>query len=331
MARANGNRDSSERVDLFRGGSVVSSLPGAFGASLRETRITALLGYIIAQKPEAFREILNLKGDVLEIGIESDCDGDRADVEIVTTRGTCLIEAKCGATDPSRQARRYRADMRVLLTGLLAPERDGRADKIRYVSWQRMANHLGRVANGSGAPVKFLCGEIVRYLEEHNMVTMKEPVEVYARDVNKEYTLDLFLQAHLYHCWFARNSRLPEAQYFAPHFGWSLACKRAGVLQGISYVAKIEQVLVVDSCDDFKRVLSNTRGKDWTRTHQELLSTVKGRSWKRGDKKSILLLGQPRLVFNPPIGKKYLQPGSGFLIKHFFFFDDLFKAWQRQS
>jgi hypothetical protein len=43
------------------------------------------------------------------------------------------------------------------------------------------------------------------------------------------------------------------------------------------------------------------------------------------------LLGQPRLVFNPPIGKKYLQPGSGFLIKHFFFFDDLFKAWQRQS
>ena len=34
-----------EQIDLLRCGSVVSSFAGAFGSSLRETRLTAMLGY----------------------------------------------------------------------------------------------------------------------------------------------------------------------------------------------------------------------------------------------------------------------------------------------
>jgi len=34
-----------EQIDLLQSGSVVSSLAGAFGGALRETRLTAMLGY----------------------------------------------------------------------------------------------------------------------------------------------------------------------------------------------------------------------------------------------------------------------------------------------
>lgn len=37
--------DDTERIDLLRSGSLVSSLAGAFGNALRETRLTAMLGY----------------------------------------------------------------------------------------------------------------------------------------------------------------------------------------------------------------------------------------------------------------------------------------------
>jgi hypothetical protein len=39
-----------------------------------------------------------------------------------------------------------------------------------------------------------------------------------------------------------------------------------------------------------------------------------------------LLLGEPRLVFNPSIRKERLQKGKGWLSRRFFSFDELFAA-----
>jgi len=39
---------ATAEIPLMRGGEIVSTLTGAFGQSLRETRLTALLGYLIA-------------------------------------------------------------------------------------------------------------------------------------------------------------------------------------------------------------------------------------------------------------------------------------------
>lgn len=48
------HRPDFEEIELLRGGSVVSSFAGAFGGALRETRLTALLGYLIALEPRPF-------------------------------------------------------------------------------------------------------------------------------------------------------------------------------------------------------------------------------------------------------------------------------------
>jgi hypothetical protein len=53
---------------------------------------------------------------------------------------------------------------------------------------------------------------------------------------------------------------------------------------------------------------------------------MKGWNW-RGERYTMLLLGKPRLVFNPPIKKANLQNQPGILVKRFHAFDELFAAW----
>jgi hypothetical protein len=86
-------REEGEHVSLLRGGSQVTSLLGAFGRSLRETRLTAFLGFLIAQHPESFRNLFAFDGDVREVGLETTEDGGRTDIRIDTSRGECVVEA----------------------------------------------------------------------------------------------------------------------------------------------------------------------------------------------------------------------------------------------
>ena len=60
-----------ERIDLLRSGSVVSSFAGAFGSALRETRLTAMLGYLIALEPERFCDIFAFRGRPLSVSLET--------------------------------------------------------------------------------------------------------------------------------------------------------------------------------------------------------------------------------------------------------------------
>src|ERR1700722_17123317 len=110
------NQNATERIDLLRGGSVVSSLAGAFGNTLRETRLTAMLGYLVALEPERFCEIFGFKGKPRAVSLETRHATDRSDIAVETNIGLGIIEAKINATDPLRQSLKYPAKWRVLLT-----------------------------------------------------------------------------------------------------------------------------------------------------------------------------------------------------------------------
>lgn len=115
--------------------------------------------------------------------------------------------------------------------------------------------------------------------------------------------------------------------YFAPHFGQNIAGKHAGIRVGISYVAQIKQIEMVEEWKDVAQVLK--RHQDTTRHWKRLREREYQLHWDthRVEQRSLLLLGEPRLVFNPPILKKHIQGGSGWLSKRFFSFDDLFEKW----
>jgi len=90
----------STQIPLMRGGSIVSTITGAFGPSLRETRLTALLGYLAALDPEPFLRLFGFRGvanrSALSCGMKR--VGRHLDRNQPRSR---VIEAKVDATDHS--------------------------------------------------------------------------------------------------------------------------------------------------------------------------------------------------------------------------------------
>ena len=97
-------------IPLYRGERIVSSLGNSFGGSLRETRLTAIVGYLISLAPMPFLNLFNLREMPAEINLELSEDNGRSDIQLVTSKGTAVIEAKTELINPLKQAQRYNAN-----------------------------------------------------------------------------------------------------------------------------------------------------------------------------------------------------------------------------
>lgn len=314
------------QIELLRGGRVVSTLTGAFGQSLRETRLTALLGYLIAINPSRFLPLFGFRGVAQRVSLEAHHDEGRSDILVETSLGRGVIEAKVDATDPFVQSHRYDARWCALLTHRI-PHRKT-VGNARYVRWQELADLLHSLRRSSSPRLKLLSTDLLVYLQEHRMVKQRDSVEIYAREINEPITLRLFLKAQLYGCKYEAGSRLAEALYFAPHFGMSIAKGHAGVSVGISYIARIDSLGNATTWQEFQELMQQKRGRTWWNQNRALLKELRHDwTWNKTTHKSFLLLDTPRLVFTPPVRKERLQKGKGWLSKRFFSFDELFAAW----
>lgn len=319
---------SFEQIELLRGGAVVSTLLGAFGGSIRETRITALLGFLIALNPNPFLEFFGFKGKALSVRLENMESDGRSDIRIETSEGIGIVEAKVGASDPLEQSKKYNADWKVLLTQRVSSASIKGARNTNYLNWQKIASLLDTLSRSRNSKVKFISQDLYNYLEEFHMVKRRESVEIYAREINEEITLAFFLKAQMYGCKYEAGSRLPEALYFAPHFGQAISDAHPGVHIGISYIARIERVEVIETWKELMDTIIIVRGKHWMKSHFSEIKPLKTEwDWSKRKKRSFLFLATPRLAFNPPVKKEFLQKGKGWLSKRFLSFDELFYAW----
>ena len=320
----------SEQIELLRGGSVVSSLTGAFGGSLRETRVTALLGYLIALNPAPYLKLFGFTGIARSVTLENQHASGRSDILIETSDGPCIVEAKTDATDAIHQSRKYGGWKTAMLSGHRPSSAQRNHRDFVYTHWEDLAVLLKKESHAPNPAVRFVSKDLIQYLEEHHMTRNKESVEIYAREINEPITLTLFLHARMYGCWYEAGSNLPRALYFAPHFGKKIANSHPGVQVGISYIAQIESVEVVGDWENFIDTTIAVRGKAWFNTHRkevEALSTQPEWDWTKGKKRAFIYMSTPRLVFSPPVKKENLQTGKGWLSKRFLSFDDLYKAW----
>ncbi len=309
----------------MRGGLVVSTLTGAFGQSIRESRLTALLGYLIALNPEPFLELFGFRGTALQVSLETWHEDGRSDIRVQTSLGVGIIEAKIDATDPLEQSHRYPGRWVALLSHRVPSKK--RVGRAIYVHWEELAHLLHNLTHGHSPRVRILSADLAAYLEEHNVTKTRDSVEIYAREINEPITLGLFLKAQIYGCDYKAGSRLAEALYFAPHFGRRIAAQHPGVTRGISYVARIQSVGYADSWKEFIQLLITERGRTWCRQNKPALDALH-RNWSWPRPRCFLLLGAPQLAFNPPVRKEGLQRGKGWLSKQFLTFDELFRAWK---
>ena len=75
-----------EEIQLMRGGAVVTNLLGAFGQSVKETRLTAWLGYLFAVQPEPLMPLFGFKGNMMSVRLETRHDEGRSDILVETSR-----------------------------------------------------------------------------------------------------------------------------------------------------------------------------------------------------------------------------------------------------
>ena len=129
-----------DSIPLLRGESIVKSLAGSFGSTLRETRITALLGYLIALKPDEFISFFGFRGKTRGVVLESRHESDRSDVLIETTKGVGIIEAKTDASDPFEQVKKYKAKWKVLLTRYRPASNQKKIRNIEYFLWKDLTH-----------------------------------------------------------------------------------------------------------------------------------------------------------------------------------------------
>jgi len=313
---------------------VVSTFVGAFGGSIRETRLTAILGYIIAQDPKPFLDLFGFQGEPTDVRLENRHEDDRSDILVTTTVGTGLIEAKVDATNPLKQSKRYDAKWKVLLTQYV-PSRSEGAGKVKYLHWEQLVKALRAIGKKSDPKIKFLCSDLISYLEEKRMIRNSGQPEIYAREINEPVTLGIFLKAQMYGCDYEKRNRVAESLYFAPHFGKSIAKKHPGIRVGISYIAKIEDVVVIETWKELMDAMKAHKKKfkktqKWMNMAKTYIKPIRSAwKWKKNHKRSFLFLSPPRLVFNPPVHKEKIQKGKGWLSKRVLSFDELFVGWEK--
>ncbi|MBL7894513.1 MAG: hypothetical protein JNK50_04395 [Bacteroidia bacterium] len=328
MAKQKIKNTQPENIPLYRAGNSVNNFFNSFGNKLRETRLTAALGYLIAEQPFAFKSLFGINGEIIQIEIESFHERDRADIQIETSHGRWIVEAKIDYSNPIIQSKKYAGQRKILLTNSTPNSKQKELIRVKYVNWESIHQTLLKI--GKSAKYKLYCDNLIQYLKYHKMVKVKNPTEVYAREINDHATLDLFLKSRAYCCDFIKeSSKLYEAIYFAPHFGNKLAKEHSGIVPGISYIARIESREIVEDWKHFIEVAKKIKSKRWLTQNKDILDQIKKWDWK--DNKRILFsLGEPIHAFSPSIKKDNLQSGHGWLSKAFISFEELFLARERK-
>lgn len=174
---------------------------------LRETRLTAVLGFLVSRFPEEFGPLLgfrHLPAD--EISVEETDAGDRYDVLIRQSGETHIIEGKIGPTQRVDQLLRYVRSVRRTRgrRPALTVVDDGsefsqsrqsafqqvnrHVKSLRFVTWSQVAE----VCHGITGKRRFInadstgtviAQEMATHLKENNMTTEAQP-EIYLRDVS---------------------------------------------------------------------------------------------------------------------------------------------------
>ena len=316
---------------LVRASQEVGGFLSALG-SLRETRLTATLGFLVSRFPAEFAALLGFKfGASDEISIEETDGGDRYDVLIRSSGEEHIIEGKLGTSQRVDQLNRYIASRR--RAGCPKPALtmvdDGSefsqsrqlafhklrksVRSLRFVTWSEVAQVCQRLArkkrNLASDPLGALVAQdLANHLKENQMTTEPRP-EIYLRDVSDVPSVRLYFQHHIYKCQSKFFNSARGNLYFAPYFTGPTAERVSEVNlvpvgEGISFVSQVKSVQVVAKKDvlDFLKERKHPSPKE---AADVIRKSVR-------DKEIVLmLLGAPRLLFMSPVTKKKLEEKVG--------------------
>lgn len=233
------NRSLDNEIPLRRGSEVVSSFFSALG-NLRETRLTAALGYLIAKAPSTFSSLfLGQTGKVEEVSIEQSEQSSRYDLVIRTPKKLVVVEAKIGYLQAPAQVKRYIQKLMkmepnkkvtlFLLDKGSAPlqgeindlKRQFPMCLVKQKTWSEIERVVERGCKSKRLQREFpevmaIGAELVNHLREKQMA-QTQIKEVYIRQLSGP-SLEMFFRHHIYACQSKFGKNALQHIYFAPLF-----------------------------------------------------------------------------------------------------------------
>jgi len=311
----------------MRAGQPVESFLSCLG-SIRETRLTATLAYLVSRFPEEFLPLfLEKTGNASSVHVEETEGGDRYDIIVKDGRHPIILEGKVGIRQNPRQLLRYvrtvqaihkrRPKLVIIDVGSKTAQSLGEdfrklAQKLNkkpyFCTWDQVAKICRKIIRKK---VSFknervaaaIAEDMLNHLEENQMTTNERP-EVYLRELSSESSVRLYFRYGIY----ASDPKfLRSAQnnlYFAPYFTRRTADRLSGsnlvpIGEGISYVSRIKEIQVVPK----KHILKFLKTIKTIEDPKTAFRLIRGH---RQQEVMLLLLGKPYLAFIAPVTKKKL-------------------------
>ena len=321
----------SDNTIIMRAGHASSDLLSAFSSTAKETRLTAFLGYLIAQRVSSILDLFNLNTfEILEVQLEKHVETQRVDIFVISDAKITIIEAKLHYDNPIKQlmvqaaeSKRYFPEAEIELIGI-TNNRFIKHPKVRIITWQGIADSLPASDNQK---IKVFTEDFKLTLENRGLAMPEEQYDIYAREVGHIPAATSFLKVHMYFCDYMKNSKVEKCRYFAPHFTAKVATVVPGTRHGVAYLSEIYQVEYIEDIQSFKKlIISHIKRNKLKNAYPEIFDFIDSIEIDFDKPKLVLLLNKPRLVFNPPINKDNLQEGKGFLSKHYYTFEQFFEA-----
>lgn len=330
-------------VPTVRGQTEVRTFLSALGFS-RETRLTAVLGYLISQAPEQFTAALvGRRFRVTRVRIEPTEEDRRYDVVVEGPARRVVIEAKLGFQQRTAQVRAYlrrlrsqtgtSADLVLLDRGSLPlaaelRELQGRVPKgcrLIFRQWDHVARVCRvlaqrRAFQQSHPLAAALARDLAAHLQEEQM-DLTQGREVYVRQLRGS-SLDLFFRHRIYTCQVRFGPYASQHGYFAPLFTSRAPQDMAKfssvpIKAGLSWVAPILAAATLRYAD-LGHFLKQ-HGVPEPKRAEELI-----RKGSRGGQVFLLALGKPFNLFTVPLSSKALGV-KGMLGQRSLRFSELFE------
>lgn len=316
-------------ANLLRSNIGRKDLISALGFSLKETRVTGFLGYLLSYRPKKLLEKLGIDDNrISSVLVERKLDTKRCDIIVETADDVYVIEAKLFYENPIDQILRQereiktRTKKKLHLIGI-TNNTNIKHERIHLYSWKDIFAGLSEPDNNK---VHFLYEELKMHLENNGLVNTSN-YDIYAREVGDERSLNTFLKCQVYYCNYMKSSNIEKCRYFAPHFGKKIIRISPGINYGISYLAQIQNIEYADNTSDLRNIIMNHIKKEKLKSkYPDCVAIAEGIDFELTKPLIVLCLNSPHLLFNPPIQKDKLQDGSGWLSKQYFTFEEFFCA-----
>lgn len=339
---SNGSLDST--VPLRRGREEVFNLFSALG-DLRETRLTAALGFLLAKAPSVFAPLfLDRQSKIDEIQIEETEKSNRYDLVIRTPRNLVVVEAKVGYLQAPVQVIRYIRKLRrsnperaltlflldrgsdPLQTELNDLKRLFPSCTVKQKTWDEVARLIDKGCHSKRLQKEYpevvaVGKELVKHLRETQMA-QSQTKEIYIRQLSGP-SLELFFRHHIYKCQSKFAKTALQHLYFAPLFTAKAprdfaARSMLPIEKGLCYMARIGQGRVVRR-HEVAQYLKKAGHPDYKEAAKSVLKQTKEKD------SLILMLGSIFRAFETPIPPSKLGV-KGMLAQKTVSFEELFAA-----